>query len=238
VQTIPGFGPASLKVTEGGINQRVGRDVSFGEVSGYADVPAGEVTFQLHRTPADGPAIAETRETLRNRRHYTVVALQEGGESLLVLPEGRAEGGQSRMRVVHAAPELGNVDVRLGDTPVAERIGLGEVSGYETVGPGAYAVSVMRPGAGGAPIASQGAVTLTAGTSSTAFVIGTSGEPVRTIVASDRAAAPRGPVATGLGGLADEDSDLLLAALAGLLGALAGAVIYVALTARARDGGV
>ena len=79
---------------------------------------------------------------------------------------------------------------------------------------------------------------LTAGTSSTAFVIGSAGEPVQVIVASDRVAAPRGAPATGLGGLAGEDSNLVLALIAGLLAALVGAAFYVALTARSRRGGL
>ena len=56
------------------------------------------------------------------------------------------------------------------------------------------------------------------------------------VVASDRMAAPRGAPATGLGGLADDESHLLLALLAGFLAALAGAAAYVALTARSRRG--
>ena len=109
------------------------------------------------------------------------------------------------LRVVQAAPELGQVDVRLGDEAVAEGVGFGDVAAYTAVAPGAYALQVTSP-KDGSTIASRGAVTLTAGTSSTAFVIGTGGEPVETIVAADRAAAPRGAPATGLGGLADEDS--------------------------------
>ena len=235
VQAIADFEPATLQVTAGGISQRIARRVEFGEISRYADVPAGQVTFELGGTNA--PVLAETQERLRNRAHYTVVALDKGGERLIVLREGSAEGGTSRLRVVHAASELGRVDVRLGDLRVANALRSGEVTRYTTVEPGAYALSVTRPG-GGSTIAARGALPLTAGTSSTAFVIGTGGEPVQTIVASDRMAAPRGAPATGLGGLADEDSDLLLALLAGLLTALAGAAAYVALTARSRRGGL
>jgi hypothetical protein len=87
-------------------------------------------------------------------------------------------------------------------------------------------------------LATRGAVTLTAGTSSTAFVVGTAGEPIDVLVADDRAAAPKGAPQTGLGGLADSDSPVLLALLAGFLAALAGAAAYLALTARSRRGGL
>jgi hypothetical protein len=232
VHTAPGAGALELQATEGGISQRVGRQLGFGQIGGYEDVPAGEVELEI--VEPGGRPVTATSERLQNGARYTVVATLD--EQPTVLRDGRAEGGQAHLRVMHAAPELGRVDVRLGDLPVANDLGMADVTGYKDVGPGAYALSVTRP-EGGAPIASEGAVTLTAGTSSTAFVIGTAGEPIQTIVASDRAAAPRGPVATGLGGLAGEDPDVLLAVLAGLLGALAGGAIYLALTARSRGGG-
>ena len=228
VQTIPGANDVELEATAGGITQRIGRGVGFGEVGRYQAMPAGEVRFELRG--AGGKA--ETTEKLRNRARYTVVPVRD---RLSVLRDGRAEGGQARLRVMHAAAELGGVDIRLGDQRIARGISPGAVSGYSTVGPGAYALNVTNP-ADGSTIAARGAVTLTAGTSSTAFVVGSAGEPVDVVVASDRIAAPRGAPATGLGGLADDDSNLLLALLAGFLAALACAAAYVALTARSRRG--
>jgi hypothetical protein len=231
VHTAPGAGPLELRATEGGIDQRVARQLGFGQIGNYEDVPAGDVEFEV--VEPGGRPVNSASERLQNRAYYTVVASLDGNPA--VLRDGRAEGGQSHLRVMHAAPELGRVDVRLGDLPVANGLGMGDVTGYKNVGPGAYALNVTRP-EGGAPIASEGAVTLTAGTSSTAFVIGTGGEPIQTIVASDRAAAPRGAVKTGLGGLAGEDPDVLLALIAGLLAALTGGALYMALTARSRGG--
>jgi hypothetical protein len=233
VQTISGPDAPQLHATAGEISQRIGRGLGFGEVGRYEAVPAGKVTFEL--VEPNGRPVSGADEQLRNRAHYTVVGMRD--KRPLVLEEGRAEGGTSRLRVVQAAPELGSVDVLLGAERVANGVGYGMVSGYTGVGPGAYALEVKSP-QNGSTIASQGAVTLTAGTSSTAFVIGSAGEPVETVVASDRMAAPRGAPATGLGGLADEDSHLLLALIAGFLAALAGAAGYVALTARSRRGGL
>ena len=233
VHTIPGAGLAQLEATEGGITQEVGGSVGFGQIGRYAEVPAGNVSFELM---SGGKALAQTREELQNRAHYTVVAVSDGKPSLMVLRDGSAEGGKSRIRVVDTAPELGQVDVMLGDLSVAEGVSFGDVGDYTSVAPGAYALQVTSPETGSA-IASRGGVPLTAGTSSTAFVIGSAGEPVQVIVASDRVAAPRGAPATGLGGLAGEDSNLVLALIAGLLAALVGAAFYVALTARSRRGG-
>jgi hypothetical protein len=231
VHAIPDAEGLRVEATAGGITQRLGRGLGFGEIGRYEDVPADEVNFEL--LEANGRPVTGARERLRNRSHYTIVAMRD--KRLLVLPDGRAEGGTARVRVVQAAPELGAVDVSVGDERVAEGVGFGDVSDYTAVGPGAYALNVTRPG-GGSPIAARGAVPLTAGTSSTAFVLGTAGEPVEVAVAGDRTAAPRGAPATGLGGLADDDSHLLLALLAGFLAALGGAAAYLALSARARRG--
>jgi hypothetical protein len=233
VQTVPAPGTLELHATTGGISERIGHPLTFGQVGSYEDVPAGNVTFEL--LEPQGKPITEAREELRNRGHYTVVALQN--KQLIVLQDGRAEGGTSRMRVVNAAPELGAVDVKLGDQTIANGLDYGDVSDYKGTGPGAFALSVMNP-EDGSMLATRGAVTLTAGTSSTAFVVGTAGEPIDLVVAGDRAAAPRGAPQTGLGGLADGDSPVLLALIAGFLAALAGAAAYVALTARSRRGGL
>jgi uncharacterized protein DUF4397 len=233
VHTVPGAEDVQVEATADGITQRIGRGVGFGEIGKYEDVPAGAVKFDL--LDANGKSITGAREELRNGGHYSVVAMQN--KPLMVLRDGRAKGGTSRMRVVEAAPELGAVDVMAGDESVADGIAYGDVSAYTGLGPGAYSLRVTNP-ADGSTIASRGAVTLTAGSASTVFVVGTAGEPVGVVVAGDRSAAPRGAPATGLGGLADDDSPLLLALVAGFLAALAGAAAYVALTARSRRGGL
>jgi hypothetical protein len=232
VHAVPGAGKAQLHATEGGITQRVGPRAAFGAIGTYADVPAGRVEFELRGRGGD--RLAAATERIRNRGHYTVVAMR--GERLTVLRDGGARAGTSRLRVVQAAPELGSVDVSLGDTVVADGAAFGDVGDYTSVGPGAYALRVTNPENGSA-LAARGAVPLTAGTSSTAFVIGSAGEPIEITVTTERMAAPRGAPATGLGGLAEDESRLLLALVAGLLAALAGAAAYVALTARSRRGG-
>ena len=233
VQTVPAPGALELHATEGGISARVGHPLGFSRVGNYEAVPAGNVTFEL-REPGGGP-IAQAHEQLGAGAHYTVVAMSN--KQLMVLQDGRAEGGTSRMRVLNTAPELGAVDVKLGDQTIAKAIDFGDVSPSTKVGPGAYVLTVANP-KDGSMLATRGAVTLTAGTSSTAFVVGTAGEPIDVLVAEDRAAAPKGAPQTGLGGLAGGGSPVLLALLAGFLAALAGAAAYLALTTRSRRGGL
>jgi hypothetical protein len=233
VHAVPGAGAAQLHAKTGKKEQQVGAAVAFGQVGGYTKVPAGRVTLRLG---PGGDSLATATERLENRARYTVVALGNGAESLRILRDGTARPGGSQLRVVHAAPELGAVEVRLGDTPVAQLDGFESVAGYTAVDPGAYAIRVTRPN-GGSTLAARGGVPLTAGTSSTAFVVGTAGEPLDVVVAADRSAVPRGAPQTGLGGLADDGPSLLAALLAGLLAAVGGAVAYMALTGRSRGRG-
>lgn len=233
VHALPGVADAQLRAApEGKEALPVGGPVGFGEVGGYADVKAGQLALVI-RTP-QGRSLGRAEGRLRDGARYTVVAMTEG---LRVLRDGPARPGAARLRAVHAAPELGEVDVRLGERAVAELAGFEEVADYTEVDPGAYAVSVTRPGGGGSALAARGGVPLTAGTASTAFVVGSAGEPLDVIVATDQSAVPRGAPKTGLGGLADGDDPVLLALLAGLLAAALGAGGYVALTGRSRGRG-
>ena len=231
VHAVPGTGPAQLSV-KGGAS--VGGALEFAQVGGYSSVPAGATTFQL-RAGGDSSATAQTR--VRNGERYTVIALGGDAEKLRVLRDGPARPNTAQLRVVHAAPELGKVEIRLGDERVATLLGFESVAGYAPVDPGAYAIRVTRPG-GGSTLAAKGGVPLTAGTASTAFVVGSGGEPLQVVVAADGSAAPRGAPHTGLGGLSDDGPPLLLALLAGLLAAAAGMAGYLAVTGRARGGGL
>jgi hypothetical protein len=231
-QAAPGAGEAHLLQGSGDQAETIGRLVSYGQVGGYSRVKAGQVTLGLRQTAGAGTPSARAR--LRDGERYTVVAMGGGRTALRVLQDGRGRPGASQLRVVHVAPELGRVEVRLGSRIVAGPVGFRDVADYRRVDPGAYAVRVTRPGSDGT-VAAQGGVPLTAGTASTAFVVGSGGEPVSVVVAADRSAAPQGAPRTGLGGLADGDGPpIFLAILTGLMAALAGAAGYMAFTGRSR----
>lgn len=235
VHAVPGEGPALLNASEGGVTEKIADGVAFGEIGAYASVPSGNVIFEARRSGAR-KLIAATEENLQNGAHYTVVAIGNGEATLALIRDARARGGEARLRVVQAASELGEVDVRLGSQRVAELFGFEDVAPYTSVDPGTYELRITKPG-DGSQIATAGGVSLSAGSSSTAFIIGTSGEPVQVITDTDQVAAPVGAPATGLGGLADEDSNLLIALLAGLLAAALGAGAYLFVTGRSRGHG-
>jgi hypothetical protein len=234
VQAVPGAGALQLEVKYPKRGQSVGAPVDFGRVGTYVSLPKGRAAFELSDPPGAGrPSVGQR---LENGGRYTVVAVGGGDVTLRVLSDGPARPGGARLRAVHVAPELGGVEVRLGDQPVAQLGQFKDVADYTTVDPGAYAVRVTRPG-DGSTLAAQGGVPLTAGTASTAFVLGTAGDPLQVVVAADRSATPAGAPQTGLGGLAGDGPSLLTALLAGLLAAAAGGAGYLTLSGRSRGRG-
>jgi Domain of unknown function (DUF4397) len=208
VHAVPGQDPAALEV-----DGQAGPRVAFGQVGEYARVPNGTVTLRLGELEAE--------EDLSEGR-YTAVAWRRGDQVMLdVFPNASAQAGRARVRAIHAAGELGEGDVLLDGQTLARSLSPGEAGDYQTVDPGDYEVRVTRPGGGGSPLA-EDAVTLAAGTASTAIVTGSGGRPVQIVLADDAVAAPSQGPATGLGGL-DEGTPWTAVLLAGLLaGALGG----------------
>jgi hypothetical protein len=227
VHAVPGADAATLNVSVDGEGVS-GSPVSFGSAGARLEVDAG--TAKLTVAPAEGgDAVAESEEDLEDDTSYTVVALpREGGDDaqLRIYEDGEPEGGQARLRAIHAAPELGEPDLRAGDRIVAEGLAYADATEYADVPPGTYDLAATRAGGSGGALAEKRGVPLTAGTATTAVIVGSGGEMTRIVTLSDGTAAPAGAPATGLGGLAgdgDEPSRLLVALLFGLTAAAVGA---------------
>ena len=229
VHAVPGAGPAALFVAGDDAGE-----AAFGEASGYTQASGGEVELTL-RAPGQDEELATTTAPLGEGRN-TVVAVPQGDRvELKVFEDGDASGGQGRLRVIHAVPELQMADVRLDDRTLAS-LDFGAASDYEQVEPGTYTLALTRPGGEGGALAEDPGLNLAAGTASTAVAVGSSGEPVRFVVAEDDAAAPSNGPDTGLGGMAEDDGPPWLAAAAAALlaGALGGAA-WMLVAARRRS---
>jgi Domain of unknown function (DUF4397) len=230
VHAVPGAGPATLSVSADG--QGVSSaPVSFGSASARLEVQEGSASLTV--APADGgDALAKGEEELEDGGSYTVVALagREGEDAQVrVYEDEDPEKGQARLRAIHAAPELGSPEFRAGDQVVAEKLEYGNATEYETVPPATYNLSATRSGGSGGALAEKRGVPLTAGTATTAVIIGTSGETTRIVTLSDGTAAPSGAPATGFGGLAGDDGEpsrLLVALLFGVVAAAFGAASW------------
>src|SRR2546423_470555 len=166
MHAVPGAGTAEL-VVKGG--SPIGGEVGFGQVTAYSGVPSGSHELSLR---SGSKTLATTTVDLANGRHYTVVAMAHGKKAQLrSFTDGRAAEGRARFRMIHAAPELGTPDVRLGRQTVAEMVKYTDATPYLTVAPGTYTLEVTKPGGVRSPIMKKEGVALSAGTSSTAFLL-------------------------------------------------------------------
>jgi hypothetical protein len=125
-----------------------------------------------------------------------------------------------------------DADVRVDGERVA-RLEPGGVTRYASVPPGSHDLSVTRPGGEGGALAESHDVALTAGTSSTAIVVGSRGEPTEMVLVADQTAAPAAAPATGfVDDLGDEGGWLLVFAAALAAGTIGGATYLAALQRR------
>jgi hypothetical protein len=234
VSAAPDVHSAELTVSIGGSDRSVGGRMRFGQVSDYIRVDSGAARLEVKRP--NGQRVARSAAPLATGGRYTIMLLaRDSGATLRLYRDSRAPRGRSQVRAIQAAPELGKVDVRVDGEAVGEGLAYKTATDYRLLEPGKYDLAVRRLGDGGAPLASKSDVTLTAGTASTAFVLGTQGEKVRLVVATDATVAPGQAPETGLGGLADGGPSWLLVALAALLAGSVGAAAYL-LTAGTRRG--
>jgi hypothetical protein len=220
VHAVPGAGAAELRVSHSGA---VGGSVGFGGVSPYVGVSPGSHEISLQ---SGAKTLATAKVDLSSGKRYTVVAMALGKKAQLrPYADGKAKGGKASIRMIHAAPELGSPDVRLGKQAIAEKVSYTQATPYLTVAPGTYTLEVMKPGdGGGKPIVEKSGVALTAGTATTAFLLGSRGEPTRVVVASDGASAPAGAPKTGLAPLDGGRPWAAILGIALLAGLLGGAV--------------
>jgi hypothetical protein len=226
-----GSGSLGLEVAAGGRRIPAG-SAAFGQSSGAVSVPAGEATLALSGSGAS----AKVKRTLSNGAGYTVVALPKGAGAMAldVLRNGSATGGGAKLRIVHAAPELGSPDIRLGSRTVAQEVKFRSATGYLRVDPASYRLVVAKPNGGRAVFKTR--LALSAGTATTVVLAGSGGAATRVIQLNDATAAPSGAPHTGLGGLARGGGEpWLLALLAALLAGGLGGAAQLARARRSRS---
>jgi hypothetical protein len=234
MHAVPGAPPVEAVFTHGHTRIVLGRHIAYGEHTGYVTAPAGPGHVTLY---AGGKQVASTPLKLMKRRPHTCIALAKGMKIRFIhLPDGRPEPGIARFRVFHAASELGAADLKLGRRTVAHDLKYASATPYFTTRAGTYDLAAMRPGGGGAPLL-QGKVALAAGTTTTAYVVGSQGRRVRVLLATDDAEAPPGAPGTGLGGLARHQVPWLLVLGAAALAGAAGGALHRSRRLLRRDGG-
>lgn len=224
LHAVPGGPGADLTVAGGSGSKATIKGITFGKASGYTKGPAGKVSLTLS---AAGKKLASAPESLADGARYTVVAEKgKGGVEFHVYRAAKAVAGRASLRAVHAAPEVGKVEMTVGSKKWGT-IGFGQDTGYKRAGPGSYDVAARAPGNESVLVQAKG-VNMVAGTASTAYAVGSAGERTRIVTVQDSVAAPKGGPDTGLGGLAPpQDGTPWLAVLGAALAAgLLGGLVY------------
>jgi hypothetical protein len=233
MHAVPGVGAASLSAS----GVKVGR-AGFGDVTGFATVPAGKAPLVLH---GPGGLVLKGSSVLGAGRAYTVIALAKGKSAeLRAIVDGTARSGVARLRMIHASPELGNPNLIVGGKLIAKAAPYSAVTAYSDFRPGSYKVKVVNPANNSTVIPTQ-TVSVAAGSTTTAVLVGSRGEQARWVLVDDATAAPTASPQTGLGGLATAgggDRPWLLALLVALgAGTLGGLAYGAASRAANRSGG-
>jgi Domain of unknown function (DUF4397) len=136
-----------------------------------------------------GKIVSTVKARLADGAHYTVLALAPAsGPKLVVVPDGTGKAGTARVRVIHAAPELGSPNVVVDGKTVARGFRFGAISPYFALTPGKHSFAAMRPKVS-MPVLSASDVPLAAGSATTILVVGTRGQKTRFVLTHDPSAS-------------------------------------------------
>ncbi len=161
-------------------NESVLTDVSFGTVSDYLEVSAGEHTFTVTAAGNRSAVVYNDTITLDAGERYSAVAFGEVTEdaatafNVTLFEDAAVEAaeGNATVRVVHLSPDAPPVDVVVNDTDtvVAENVSFGNASDYASVAAGDYTLDV-RPAGENETVATFDA-SLESGVAYSAFAVG------------------------------------------------------------------
>jgi hypothetical protein len=131
--------------------------LSFTDVTGYLELPAGEYEVTITPADCDDPVPPTPIDLELRGEDYTVAAIgelsPEGDEPAFTVDViedklGRLDDGTGRVRAYHAVPDAPEVDVRVVDGPtVASDLAFGEVGPNAEVPADTYPVAVYPAGA-------------------------------------------------------------------------------------------
>lgn len=147
-------------------------NVAYPTASGYLTISAGTHAIKINAAGTQTTVI-NVSPNLAKDGAYTAIAANflASIQPLLATDDTSAPpSGQIRLRVIHAAPDAGPVDILVNDQVVLSNVPFGAISSYLTVSPGTYDVKVNVTGT--AVTAIHTSVTTTAGNNYTAVAIG------------------------------------------------------------------
>ncbi|MEO8448911.1 MAG: DUF4397 domain-containing protein [Gemmatimonadota bacterium] len=134
VNAVPGAAAVDLTADD----KSVFTAVAYKSVTPYAEIGDNMVKMKLQG--AGGAPLAENSETMTDGYRYTVVALPKkdsGVELKVVRDEVVPDSGKVKLRVIHAAPGMGEIDVLVPGQrdPLFDNINYGTEAGYKELAP-------------------------------------------------------------------------------------------------------
>ena len=184
-------------------NPTVLRHVSYGDVSSYMAVGAGQYTVAMRPVgaSASSPPVVSANFMVSAGTNYTVASLGPAADRRIEVLRDRmaAPKGSALVRVIQASLEQDQVTVSYGGDVLAQQLAFGAATSYMSVQPGTQTVKFSASGQQTAM-----SVTLAAGSVHTIVVLDSaSGLNVDNLTdAAGSSDAPAGGAATGFGGMA------------------------------------
>jgi hypothetical protein len=206
-------------------NPTVLRAVSYGDVSSYLPVSAGQYTVAMRPVgaSASSPPIVSVNFMVSAGTNYTVASLGPvAGRRLEVLKDQMdGSSGAALVRVIQASLKQDQVTVSVGGDVLAQQLSFGAVTSYMTVQPGTKTVQFSDSAQ-----KTDMSVNLASGSVHTIVVLdGSAGLKVDALTdAAGSSKAPAGGAATGFGGTAPRPP----AGTAQWLATLAGGLLLMA----------
>jgi hypothetical protein len=182
---VPGAGPADLTFSFGGGGLNVGQ-ASFGDSTAYRQVAPGTVSWKLTGA-GTSKVLASGSGAKVGAGDWTLVALAGNPVQMGIYPDGRGRQGVARLRVIHAAPELGSPDLAVDGKVIARGVAYRAATPYLGLKPGTHVVTALKPGTKQAVLTVSG-LRLRSGQSLTGIVVGTEGQRARVIPVADPSA--------------------------------------------------
>jgi Domain of unknown function (DUF4397) len=205
------------------------RHVTYGDVSSYMTVSAGQYTVTMRPVGASpsSPPVVSANFMVSAGTNYTVASLGPAAARRIEVLQDQmaAPKGSALIRVIQASLKQDQVTVSYGGDVLAQQLAFGAVTSYMSVQPGTQTVRFTASGQ-----TTSMSITLAAGSVHTIVVLdSSSGLQVDNLTdAAGSSNAPAGGAATGFGGMAPRpaatSAPWLAALAAGLLLMAAGVV--------------
>lgn len=157
-------------------DKRAFEELAYKDVTPYAPVAAGEVTFAVVEATKTGPKLTEVKVRLEAGKRYTIAAMGTAQKLMgqALNDDFKAAPDQATVRVVHASADTGAVEVAVkGGSALSKGLAFGKTSAFVPLKEGTYDLEVRPAGKAEVALPLSG-LAFASGRVYTVFVVGSS----------------------------------------------------------------